>query len=881
MRCVSLFTRLLAALIVLALPHGVSGQANGLIIVDEGSRLDRAAIEAAAAPLLARGARVALFAVDRGRAPAFDALLADNALARDGLVRDDLIAIFVSFDDRYSEIRYGADWQPALDGSAEAIQRDSLNARLADGDVDGAFAGSLVALDAAIGAGGAGGGVPWILGVPVLAGGGAAGWWLLRRQRAAAAERQAHEARRREVGVALADLGERMRIAREQARFDAVSYSEAAVTRLGQLQTDVEERFADATGRFARADEIISSVRTPAAPQYQQAELVFRDVTAMTADTVAGLERLAGLRGEFDEYNRRAPEALGRAVSALADATTRVGLAFKGSDQIMRPAAELLKRAQERSTARDAAAAIQTSEQVLALAAELERFAARHMTLRQQLVDGRAGSGAVAARGYRVDAGLAAFSRAEALLEEAAASVARGVAVATPPLEHAEHAYAEGIRRTSELPQIHASVERRVTAMPAALTAIDARLVAGRRAFDLVDEFAESTWRDIRGNGSEAERAIAEARSLTSQAQARATFATQEFVEAAADLDAAEARLADAEALIASIEQRLADLEAARASARVEFDEAAAEIDRGWSYVRSNDADIGAAPEQQLRQAAELLQRARDQMALERPDWLSVVRDAQAANALADEAQQSAQREVSAMDVLRDQAQRALQLAGAEAKKTVTFVRLHQPDLEVSQVQRAEGLGREVDALHAALTNAALSEDAARANALRETARRAQTLERLAQDQFGAAEAAFRRAEEQRAQLRALLDAADDRIDDAQSSLESVIAGPASIRSATLLREARQKLAEARRHATLRGGDDAARRAAEEARSLAERVRADAAALRQQQALAMGAGAVTHQVTSVASSAPRPTATRPSSSGGGWGQGGGSGGSGW
>ena len=878
MRYLCLFIRLLAVLIILALPHGVSGQANGLIIVDEGARLDQAAIEAAAAPLLARGARIALFAVDRGRAPAFDAMLAENALLRDGLVRDDLIAIFVAFEDRYSEIRYGAQWQPALDGTVEAIQRDSLNARLADDDADGAFAGSLVALDAAVGAGGAGGGVPWILGVPVLAGGGAAGWWLFRRQRAAAAERQAHEARRRDAGVALADLGERMRIAREQARFDAVSYSEAAVTRLGQLQTDVEERFADATGRFARADEIISSVRAPAAPQYQQAELVFRDVHAITADTIAGLDRLAGLRSELDEYNRRAPEALGRAVSALADATTRVGLAFKGGEQIMRPAAELLKRAQERSTARDAAAAIQTSEQVLAAAAELERFATRHMTLRQQLVDGRAGSGAIAARGYRVDAGLAAFSRAEALLEEAAASVNRGVTVAVSPLEHAEHAYAEGVRRTSELPQIHASVQRRVTAMPAALTAIDARLVAGRRAFDLVDEFAESTWRDIRGNGSEAERAVAEARSLTAQAQERATFTTQEFVEAAADLDAAEARLADAEALIGSIEQRLADLEAARASARVEFDEAAAEIDRGWGYVRGNDADIGAAPEQQLRQAADLLQRAREQMALERPDWLSVVRDSQAASALADEARQSAQREVSAMDVLRDQAQRALQLAGAEAKKTVTFVRLHQSDLDTSQVQRAEGLGREVDALHAALANAALGEDAARANALRETARRAQSLERLAQDQFGAAEAAFQRAEEQRAQMRALLDAADDRIDDAQSSLEGVIAGPSNARNATLLREARQKLAEARRHAALRGGDDAARRAAEEARALAERVRADVSALRQQQALAMGAGAVVHQATG---SAPRPHATRPSSPGGGWGQGGSSGGSGW
>ncbi len=877
MRCLSLPVRLLAVLLMTLLPHVAHGQANGLIIVDEGSRLDRAAIETAAAPLLARGARVALFAVDRGRAPAFDAILVEYALSQDGLVRDDLIAIFVSFDDRYSEIRYGAEWQPALDGTVEAIQRDTLNARLAAGTASAAFADSLVALNAAIDAGGTGGGVPWILGVPVLAGGGAAGWWLFRRRRAAAAERQAHDARRREVGVTLADLGERMRIAREQARFDAVSYSEAAMTRLGQLQADVEERFTDATGRFARAEEIIASVRTPAAPQYQQAELIFRDVSAIAADAASGLDRLAGLRNELDEHNRRAPELLGRAASALADATTRVGLAFKGSEQIMRPAAELLKRAQERSTARDAAAAIQAGEQVLAATADLERFATRHMALRQQVTDDRVGATAVVAQGYRIDTGLAAFSRAEALLEEAAATLNRGVALAAPLLDQAEQALADGIRRSSALPQLHASIQRRLTAMPAALTAIDARLSAGRRAFDMVDEFAESTWRDIRGNGSEAERAVADVRSLVAQAQERATLTQQEFIEADADLDAAGARLADAEALIGSIEQRLADLEAARASARIEFDEAAAEIDRGWVYVRSNDADIGATPEQQLQQAAGLLQRAREQIALERPDWLAIVRDAQAANALADEAQASARREVDAMETLRNQAQRALHLVGTEVKKTLAFVRLHQPDLEAAQVQRAEGLGREAEALSAALERATQSEDAARATALREVTRRAQSLERLAQDQFGAAEAAFQRAEEQRAQTRAVLDDADERIDDAQSSLDGIIAGPSGVRHATLLREARQKLAEARRHAALRDGGTAARRAAEEARALAERVRSDATALRQQQALAMGAGVVAHQ----AANTPRPQTTRPSSSGGGWGQGGSSGGSGW
>lgn len=86
-----------------------------LVLFDPGGRLNEAAVQAAAGPLIRRGAQVAVYVVDRGGEADFQRrLIADGLSRSDGAVRANLIAIYVAVDDRYSEIFFGDEWNAAL-----------------------------------------------------------------------------------------------------------------------------------------------------------------------------------------------------------------------------------------------------------------------------------------------------------------------------------------------------------------------------------------------------------------------------------------------------------------------------------------------------------------------------------------------------------------------------------------------------------------------------------------------------------------------------------------------------------------------------------------------------------------------------------------------
>src|SRR5262249_17396455 len=118
--------------------------------------LDRPRIEDAAAPLIARGAIVAIMVVERGdeQGADFARRLEAAELLRGGAVVEEAIALYVSRDPHYSELRAGGRWSGALPSEAlRALRQDVLNPALrADNFTDG-VAATLVALEAGIAGG--------------------------------------------------------------------------------------------------------------------------------------------------------------------------------------------------------------------------------------------------------------------------------------------------------------------------------------------------------------------------------------------------------------------------------------------------------------------------------------------------------------------------------------------------------------------------------------------------------------------------------------------------------------------------------------------------------------------------------------------------------
>ena len=124
-----------------------------LLIRDERGQLDTLRVDAAAAPLLARGADVAVIIVERGddRGEDLSRRLAVEGMRAGGDIVPPLLAIYISYSPRYTELRAGSQWSALLPAATlRAIREGQLNPALRSGDPDDGVAATLGALEDAI-----------------------------------------------------------------------------------------------------------------------------------------------------------------------------------------------------------------------------------------------------------------------------------------------------------------------------------------------------------------------------------------------------------------------------------------------------------------------------------------------------------------------------------------------------------------------------------------------------------------------------------------------------------------------------------------------------------------------------------------------------------
>jgi hypothetical protein len=411
------------------------------------------------------------------------------------------------------------------------------------------------------------------------------------------------------------------------------------------------------------------------------------------------------------------------------------------------------------------AAAQAASDTATALNATLDRYGAT----RAALVQARTDAVQLSSAGYRMEASQGAIDGARVALTEAARALQQdGPPAAAVKIKAAETMLAEAVANGTGLVALRQQNEQRLAAVEAEGKAAADLIAAGRQAFDLVDEFAESTWGDIRGNGSEAQASADRAHQHWLSAGRRNTMDVQEFHEARDDLEAASQELAYTRQLIDAITTRLRDLEQARDSARASIDEAARSLSAGRAFVLSNDPDVGNDPEDKLAQAEQLLAAAQAEAARPKPDWLALVRDAHAADALADQALAGARSEAEAMAKLRQQVAQAGQAAAAEVSKALKFAELHRADIQQATMGALSALKSRLDQAQAAEQRAsALTEDQRRA-----AYTQAAAAYRAAQDEGGkvyqAAYSDFQRLEKLRGELNDELAKARGSLSEAQ-----------------------------------------------------------------------------------------------------------------
>jgi len=131
-----------------AIPLHAQGQ---FYIDSDAEPLDAGPIMEAAQPLIDRGAIVAVYFAESGEHSEFNSYLRADGLMQGENLEDNLIAIYVSLADRYSEIAVGARWQNVLTPRIEGIKSSALDGNLREAAYTLAFSRALEELDAVIG----------------------------------------------------------------------------------------------------------------------------------------------------------------------------------------------------------------------------------------------------------------------------------------------------------------------------------------------------------------------------------------------------------------------------------------------------------------------------------------------------------------------------------------------------------------------------------------------------------------------------------------------------------------------------------------------------------------------------------------------------------
>jgi hypothetical protein len=771
----------------------VLAQSSNLVLEDETGQLDRSRIEQAAAPLLERGATVAVYMVSEPQNNFEQHLQNDNLMSSDGRLRQGLIAVYINAQTRHANMRFEGTWSEALavNDNYESILQSEVPPNMSEGNPTAAFVETLQAVEQSIESPPVPGGgnifnvnfMPVVIGAFVMLFLVVGGVTFVRRRSAEQALEKARtgaDEARQAAGAAIAEMGERLRNANEKAQYDRLSYDPQDVQRLADAQQQIAAHFAQAQQQFNQIEDDMFHRQKPEVSHYDQTTQAYQQVQQAVLNLREELDKLDRQRLELDQLAEQTRNDLENSKKVLTDVAEKAASLqgdIANTDAVVAPVRQRLEQAGqalEANRARQAGAEVQAaSELAQQMIGALETYAA----IRAGIVQGRNDAERLAAEGFRMETSNAALDRAHATLQEIAQVLQSGntqaIEHASEGLRLAQQALDEATANGRDLVALRQENERRLSEIEQQGQRTAHIIAEGRKTFDKVDDFAESTWSDIRGNGSEAQAAANRAEQHWNSAREQNSMEVQEFAAAREDLDSASEELTYAQNLIEAITERLVALEEARDTARQELQDAENDITRGWQFIKSNDPDVGKIPEKQLHEASRLLTAARAEMQKDKPNWLLLVEKAQEANNLADEALAGARSEAEAMAKLRGKAERAHKVASSEVQRIVKFANLHNEDIQQATRNKLAQLQQQVQQAAGLLRRAEETEEEQRQQALEQAYATARGIEQESAQVYQAAQQDVQRLEQMRAELNKELTSARNTILVAEQELTS------------------------------------------------------------------------------------------------------------
>jgi uncharacterized membrane protein YgcG/chromosome segregation ATPase len=279
---------------------------------------------------------------------------------------------------------------------------------------------------------------------------------------------------------------------------------------------------------------------------------------------------------------------------------------------------------------------------------------------------------------------------------------------------------AEAVASAQSLPQTKSNVDKKLATLNARQKAAEENATSTRKVFaDLEAGYVASSWQSVAGNGTEAEKRIIASAKTGADAAKAASMEVQDWTKASQLTNDALELLGESEKLLKAISDRSKSLADAKAKAPEEINDAEADINKATVYIDEFEADINPTLKTDLATAKTKLAQAVGEMRKRQPDYILVVKTAQAANSAADRIFETASEEHEAVERKKKQLKSLVEEAKRSIDTAQSYISIHASDVSAkasnllgsartayAQGQSARGLDERLKAFKKADENA-------------------------------------------------------------------------------------------------------------------------------------------------------------------------------
>lgn len=266
----------------------------------------------------------------------------------------------------------------------------------------------------------------------------------------------------------------------------------------------------------------------------------------------------------------------------------------------------------------------------------------------------------------------------------------------------AKAAIAESREQVDTIPRRRDEIVTATTQLEADIADAKTNIQTAAESFGRISaEYAEFSWRSVRGNGTEAIKRLDLAVALHAEIKQLSSMETQDWSGAQHALDNANDFLTEAGSLTQAIITLESNLATARDEAANEIAAAESDIAKASGYLSEFDDDLRGILDGDLVQASVMLREAKDELAQPKPDYPKVVKLATGANHAADRIYDKALDVHETKERARQQAATALRQAQTSYDTARDYIDNHSLHVKQSAKDKLRDAKRSLDSAQA------------------------------------------------------------------------------------------------------------------------------------------------------------------------------------